>query len=73
MCIRDRLYLLAKLTVFGRILPGGGIDVFMNQAALAGWVGLFVTGLNPVSYTHLDVYKRQVPHPAHQPGVRQRR
>src|SRR5690606_26585459 len=33
------LYALAKTIVFGRFLPDGQVDVYMNQLAMAGWAG----------------------------------
>lgn len=47
-------YAAAKIMVFGRFLPDGTQDVYLNQIAWAGWVGLLVTSLNLLPVGQLD-------------------
>ncbi|HVK75796.1 MAG TPA: site-2 protease family protein [Kofleriaceae bacterium] len=48
------LYGVIKLTMFGRWLPGGGVDVQLHPMAFAAWVGLLVTMINLIPIGQLD-------------------
>src|SRR4029079_3021895 len=48
------LYALLKYAVFGRWLPGDGLDVELHPMAFAAWVGLLVTMINLLPIRHLD-------------------
>ena len=60
MCIRDRL---SSRYITDRFLPDKAIDLMDEAAAkLRMEVDSVPEELDAVSYTHLDVYKRQVIH-----------
>jgi membrane-associated protease RseP (regulator of RpoE activity) len=48
------LYAGLKYVAFGRTLPDGLQDVYLNQLAQAGWTGLLVTALNLLPVGQLD-------------------
>ena len=54
MCIRDRYYTIAKEQ--GKLCPD---PIVAKADAAKVYANVTEVSPNPVSYTHLDVYKRQ--------------
>ena len=48
------LYAAAKWLMFGRLLPGGGVDVQLSPVAWGAWIGLLITMLNLLPIGQLD-------------------
>lgn len=48
------LYAGIKLAIFGRWLPGDGVDVQLHPIGFAAWVGLLVTFINLIPIGQLD-------------------
>ena len=48
------LYAALKYAVFGRWLPGDGLDVQLHPMGFAGWVGLLITMINLMPIGQLD-------------------
>lgn len=48
------LYALIKLAMFGRWLPGDGVDVQLHPMAFAAWVGFLITAINLLPIGQLD-------------------
>ncbi len=48
------LYALLKYAVFGRWLPGEGVDVQLHPMGFAAWVGLLITMINLMPIGQLD-------------------